>query len=138
MVGELHHMLGELDRAEEHLRQGLAIRESLNLPDVYKDYGNLTMLARDHGDEEAAAEWQAKHDAKLAELKRLRTGGRSAGVSEQFVSAVLALAQVVYGVRVHGDGLPPEAAEAVAKLSSLPSSLGGVGAFLEAVAGGGP
>jgi hypothetical protein len=74
-LGVLHRLLGDLDRAEELLRQGLQIHESLNLPEVYKDYAVLAQVARDRGDEAAATEWQAKHDTKLAELQRLRQGG---------------------------------------------------------------
>ncbi len=32
---------------QENLHQSLAVFESLNLPDVYKVYGNLAMVARD-------------------------------------------------------------------------------------------
>jgi tetratricopeptide (TPR) repeat protein len=75
-LGILHQMLGELDRAEENLQQSLRIRESLNLRDVLKDYGALAGLARARGDAKAAAEWQAKRDAKVAELElRHHTGG---------------------------------------------------------------
>ena len=68
-LGVLHLMLGELDQAEQHALQALQIRESLNLPDVYMSYGNLAGIARARGDMQAAAQWQAKRDAKVAELK---------------------------------------------------------------------
>ena len=60
------------------LEDWLAIHEDLDLPDVYKVYGSLAEIARARGDEAAAAKWQAKRDAKVAELKRLRGGGGEA------------------------------------------------------------
>jgi tetratricopeptide (TPR) repeat protein len=74
LLGGLHGMLGELDQAEAHLQQALQIDEALNVPEVWKVYAGLAFLARDRGDQEAAARWQAKYDAKLAELERLRRG----------------------------------------------------------------
>ncbi len=135
-LGQLQRMLGELDGAEESLRQSMAIRESLNLPDVYKDYAILADVARDRGDAKAAAEWQAKYDAKLAELERLRRGDGPAGVPAQLVQVVLALARAVHEARVRGAALPADAAEALAQLSGLPAPLGDVGAFLRGVADG--
>ncbi|HEY0736860.1 MAG TPA: tetratricopeptide repeat protein [Herpetosiphonaceae bacterium] len=73
-LGILHRLLGELDRAEKNMLQSLKIRELLNLPDVYKDYWILADIARDRADTEAAAMWQAKYEAKVAELERLRRG----------------------------------------------------------------
>jgi hypothetical protein len=67
-------MLGDLDRAEDHLCQAAGIWEPLEHPDVYKVYANLAQVARNRGDAEAAAEWQTKCDAKIAELERLRRG----------------------------------------------------------------
>ncbi|MFO1428853.1 MAG: tetratricopeptide repeat protein [Candidatus Competibacteraceae bacterium] len=79
-LGILHRLLGELEQAEQYALQGLQIHESLDLPDVYKDYYNLAIIARDRGDSEAAARWQAKYDAKLAELERRRRGDGSTGL----------------------------------------------------------
>ncbi len=132
-LGVLHRMLGELDRAEEFARQSMGIRESLNLPEVFNDYGNLALVARDRGDAKAAAEWQAKYKAKLAEVERLRRGDGPA----QRVQAVLALARAVHEARLRGVALPVEAAEALAQLSGLPAPLGDVGDFLRGVADGG-
>ncbi|HEY0604301.1 MAG TPA: tetratricopeptide repeat protein, partial [Herpetosiphonaceae bacterium] len=73
-LGRLYQLLGEIDRAEETALQSLKVRESLDLPDVYKDYWILADIAHDRGDAEAAAMWQAKRDAKIAELERLRRG----------------------------------------------------------------
>jgi len=53
----------------------MKIRESLELPDVWKVYGNLEAIAEARGDEEAAAAWRAKKEAKQAELERLQTQG---------------------------------------------------------------
>jgi len=73
-LGVLYRMAGDLERAEEHLLQALRIYEPLNHPEVYKVYANLAEIARARGDGEAAARWQAKRDAKVAELERLRRG----------------------------------------------------------------
>jgi len=133
--------LGELDAAEENAQQALQIRESLNLPDVWKDYNNLADIARDRGDEEAAVEWEAKRDAKRAELERLARGegteAQAGEVSAQFVQAVLALAQATFAARAGNAALPPDAAEILAQLKELPSPFGSVGTFLQAVAEGG-
>ena len=136
-LGRILWMLDELDRAEEHLQQGLRIFESLNLPDVWKVHANLAEVARARGDAKAADEWQAKRDAKLAELQRLRRGdGTQAGVPAQLKDATLALARVAYDVRIRGVSLPAKASGALAQLSGLPAPLGAVGDFLRNVAGG--
>ena len=133
-LGVLHRMVGELDEAERNLREGLAIDEALNLPDVYKDYSNLAEIARARGDEAAAAEWQAKRDAKLAELKRLRRGdGQGAKVDEELGKFVLALAQAAYQARASG-ALAPEVAEALAQMAGAPEPFPALGAFLQKIA----
>ncbi len=137
-LGILCRMLGELNRAEENLRQSMGIRESLNLPQVHIDYNALADVARDRGDAKAAAEWQAKRDAKLAEVERLRRGGDApAGVPAQVVEVVLALARAVHDARVRGVALPVEASEEVARLAGMPAPFGDVGGFLKEVADGG-
>jgi tetratricopeptide (TPR) repeat protein len=70
----IHLMLGELGEAERNVQHSLSINESLNLPNVYRDYWQLAKIARDRGDLEAAARWQAKGDAKWAEVQRLHRG----------------------------------------------------------------
>ncbi|MDP7216202.1 MAG: TIR domain-containing protein [Rhodospirillales bacterium] len=137
-LGVLHRMLGELDEAERNARESLAICESLRLPDVYMDYGNLAKIARARGDTAAAAEWQAKHDTKVEEIGRLRRGGGEDGaVPDDLVKAILALAQAAFQAR-GGGALPPDAAEALARLADYPAPLDAVGAFLRAVADGKP
>jgi hypothetical protein len=42
----------------------------------------------------------------------------------------------VHHARTAGEPLPPDAAEALAQLASLPAPLGDLGAFLQAVASG--
>jgi hypothetical protein len=142
-LGVLYRKLEDLGKAEENMLQALKIHESLNLPDVYKDYDNLADIARARGDAAAAARWQAKYEAKLAELERLRRGegteaGEQARQSErqQLAGFVLALAQAAYAARAGGAPLHPEAAEALAQLADAPPPLGGVGLWLQAVAAG--
>lgn len=136
-LGILYLHLDELDRAEENLRQALAIHESLNLPDAWKDYGNLADVARAPGDAKGGDEWQAKRDAKVAELQRLHRGeGTQGSVPAQLKDAIRGLARAVHDVRVRGVSLPADASEALAQLSGLPAPLGAVGDFLRDVAGG--
>jgi tetratricopeptide (TPR) repeat protein len=73
-LGQLHLLLDELEPAEQHGRQALVIDEQLGLPDVYKDYRLMAEIARARGDSAAAEEWQAKYEAKLAELEKLHKG----------------------------------------------------------------
>jgi tetratricopeptide (TPR) repeat protein len=80
-LGVLHKKLQEWDQAESHLLRSLEIREALNHPDVWKAYRNLADVARGRGDEQAAASWQARRDAKLAEVQRLQRGEGSGGAA---------------------------------------------------------
>jgi tetratricopeptide (TPR) repeat protein len=133
-LGILHRMLGELDEAERNAHEALAIRERLNLPDVYKDYGNLAEIARARGDEAAAAEWQAKCDAKWEELEGLRRGdGQGAKADEELGKFVLALAQAAFQARA-GGALAPEAAEALAQMAGAPEPFPTLGSFLQKIA----
>lgn len=77
MLGVLYRLLGDMVQAEQHLKQGVQICESLDRPDVYKDYGELALVAHACGDAIMAAQWQIKAEAKEAELVRRRgTGGK--------------------------------------------------------------
>jgi tetratricopeptide (TPR) repeat protein len=133
----LYWMLGDLDHAEEHAMQALNTFESLNLPNVWKDYSSLADIARDRGDTAAAETWQTKYDAKLAEVKRLRRGPDGAGAGatpDDATKAILALAQAAHAARFHATSLPLEVAEALAQLASFPAPVGAIGTFLERVA----
>ncbi len=136
-LGVLYQMLDDLDRAEDYLQQALAVYATRNMPDVYKVYHYLAGVSRARGDTNAATEWQAKHDAKVAELERLHRGDDTpVSVPAQMKDAILALARVVHDVRPRGVSLPADAAEALAQLSRLPAPLGAVGVFLRDVAEG--
>ena len=141
-LGVLHWMLGEIDQAETNVQHSLSINETLNLPNVYKDYAQLAEIARARGDIEAAARWQAKYEAKWAEVQRLRRGenasGKDARLPDQLIDGLLALIETVAAARASNTSLSPEVAEALAQLSQLPPPLGAVGAFLQAVAAGQP
>jgi len=149
-LGVLYWMAGDLDQAEEHARQGLQVSESLNLPDVYKDYGNLAEIARARGNGEAAARWQAKCDTKMAEVERLRRGGgdgetggqgdkETGGRGDREVGqVVLGLAQAAYRARGAGGRVPLEVGEALAQLEQVPPPLGSIAPFLRAVGSGQP
>ena len=141
-LGILHRDLGELDEAEQYATKALAIRESLSLPNVYKDYANLADIARDRGDTGAAAEWLAKRDAKVAELERLSRGeggdGQAPGVPPELVQGITALAQAAYGARASESPLPPDAAEALATIAQWPPPLNAIAPFLDTLAAGKP
>lgn len=66
----LHWKSGDLDRAQDYLLQATELCEKLKLSKVYKNYRVLARLAREQGDETAAHRWQAKCNAKVAELQR--------------------------------------------------------------------
>ncbi len=135
-LGVLHRMLGDLNSAGRRLREALYILEPLDYPELWKVYGNLAAVAAAQGDSAAAAEWAAKRDAKLAELKQ-RRGGRGDGARlAQLAEPLLALAQAVYAALASRSDLDPEAAEIVATLRGQPSPLAEIGAFLHAVAAG--
>ncbi|NTU75861.1 MAG: hypothetical protein HGA86_07050 [Anaerolineaceae bacterium] len=59
----------------QYALQALQIRESLNLPEVYRVYDNLAAIARDRGDSEVAARWQAKYEAKTGHAGGFAEGG---------------------------------------------------------------
>ncbi len=69
-LGTLYWKLGDYDQARRHLEEATAISESLNLPQVYKNYSLLAHLAREQQDTTQASYWQSKCDAKVRELKR--------------------------------------------------------------------
>ncbi len=59
--------------------QNVGFRSSTQ-PTSYAIYSNLAKIAHAPGDAEAAARWQAKYEAKLAELERRRRGDGSTGL----------------------------------------------------------
>jgi tetratricopeptide (TPR) repeat protein len=67
-LGILYWKLGEPEQAEKYLLRATNLSESLNLAKVYKNYSVLARFAQSRGDWEAAARWQARCDAKVAEL----------------------------------------------------------------------
>ncbi len=69
-LGTLYWKLGDYDQAQSHLKEATTISESLNLPQVYKNYSLLAHIAREQQDSEQASYWQSKCDAKVRELKR--------------------------------------------------------------------
>ena len=89
-----------------------------------------------------AAQWQAKYEAKLSEVQRLRQGESSAGEARdspnQLVQAISALTQEVSTARANNLALPPVAAEALETLTGLSAPYDAVGRFLQDVASGRP
>lgn len=141
-LGVLHWMLNELDQAENNALNALKIRETLNLPDVYKDYINLANIARDRGDQQAAAQWQAKYEAKWAEVQKLRRGQQGAGgkgqMPEELLKGIIGLAQAVYAARMSQSPLPAEVNEVLAQLAETPAPFNSLSGFLQAIGNGKP
>ena len=154
-LGVLHRLRGNLDRAETEARQALAIHQPLDHPDTWKDYLSLAQVARARGDGPAADQWQAKAEAKHAEMQRRARGGSedaadaadpaaAALQNRQFLDALVALAQSVYQHQAAAAAqptapvqpLPPNIAETLAQLTQLPPSLAAFAAFLQALAAG--
>jgi tetratricopeptide (TPR) repeat protein len=138
-LGVLQRMLGELDQAEQRSLDAMRIRENLDLPDVWKVYANLEAIANDRGDTDAAAEWRARKEAKLAELQRLRTQGAGPALPPQLVKALLAMAQGAFQVRTGGGASPPDLDEALTAMAdNLPEPFPALAAHLRSVARGDP
>ena len=156
-LGVLHLLRGDLDRAEADARQALAIHEPLDHPDTWKDYLSLADIARARarGGSPAADQWQAKADAKHAEMQRRARGGSedaadttdpaaAALQNRQFLDTLVALAQAVYQHQAAAAAqptapvqpLPPDLAEALAQLTQYPPPLATFAAFLQAIAAG--
>jgi len=106
-LGDLHRLRGDLDPAETEARQALAIYEPLDHPETWRVYLILTKIARARGDSAAADQWQAKADAKHAEMQRRARGGNedaadaadptaAALQNRHFLDTLVALAQSVY------------------------------------------
>ncbi|NJN47410.1 MAG: tetratricopeptide repeat protein [Candidatus Competibacteraceae bacterium] len=68
-LGILFWRLGQWEKAEAYLIQATELSEALNLPKVYKNYNVLARFAKGRGEQNAAAHWQAKCDAKVTELQ---------------------------------------------------------------------
>ncbi len=139
-LGVLHRLLGDLDTAERHAREALAIRERLRSPDTVKDYANLEQIAQARGDAAAAARWAARKEEQLAELDRLARGpaDNPTRVPSQLLDALRQLAAAAHHHRSTGTPPSAELAEVLAQLSQAPPPLPAVGAFLSGVAAGDP
>jgi tetratricopeptide (TPR) repeat protein len=71
----IHLCLGDLDTAELHAHEARQIRESLRLPDAWKDYDTLAAIAEARGDRASATAWTTKRDELQRELERRAKGG---------------------------------------------------------------
>jgi hypothetical protein len=138
-LGKLYGMRGDLDQAEKNLLQALQIRAPLNHPNLWMVYANLADVARARGDENAAAEWQAKSDAHRAEIQHRERGeGSGERVDDRLVQHILQVARACYQVRHNKAAILPDLAEALAQLQAAPAPFAEIGAFLHAAAAGQP
>lgn len=120
-LSQVYLLMGELEKAEAHAREGLEIDEDLgmtrNLP---LHYHILAQIARARGDEAQAAQWEARQDEVRAELARRARGSATADASlpQQMLQAITQLAVACVQASLGGTGLPSEAESAVAQLES--------------------
>ena len=138
-LGVLYFEMDRLDEAEENLVKGMEIFEPLDYLDVWKVYYQLARIARARCDDEAAARWQAKFEAKHAQVERLKRGeGANPGrLPEEVAKMLLALARTAHQARVTRSALAPQSAEILAQLETAPPPFPAVAAFLKVVAEGG-
>ena len=134
-LGKLHRLRGELDLAEQNLHQALQIYSQLDHPNLWVVYANLAKVAHARGDEAAASEWQAKADAKRAEIQR-RERGEGTGVrwNDELIQFIKQVAQACFQVRQFQATLPPDLAEALAQMRAAPAPFPEIAAFLHATA----
>jgi tetratricopeptide (TPR) repeat protein len=120
-LARIHFLLGDLDGAERHAHASLQIRESLGLPEVFRDYSTLFGIADARGDAAAAAEWARKRDAKIEERERLAGGGP--GLPSEMLQSLQALtiacAQAGFGNGTVG----PAEEEALTTLDGFPEPM---------------
>ncbi len=133
-LGQIHFLLGDLDRAEEHAHRAREIRERLGLKEAWKDYNNLANIARARGDDAAAEGWEKKRDDLLAELRRRAGGGP--GLPPETVQAIGSLAVACVRAGLGGSDLPPQAEAALHQLAGAPPPLDALVPFLRALAAG--
>ncbi len=133
-LGIIHRHLGNLDEAERHTQQALAIRERHDLPDVYKVYWSLENLAVARNRPEEAAAWRAKKEAKMAELERLARGDGPPRLPLR--EAFLALCQTLHAALSIHQPIPPDLANTLAQIAAQPDPLGPAGRFLQRLAEG--
>jgi len=133
-LAHLHRVRGDLVRAETEARQALAIWEPLGHPHALKVHLGLADIARARGDTRGTADWQAKADAKQAEVDHLAAGpdggagpGRPTASDGRTMDALHALTQAAH---------PADAAAALAQLVGLPAPLGAFARFLQAIVRG--
>lgn len=97
-----HHILscqlcqaGQLDEAEHHARQALAIRDRLHSPDTWKTLEILERIALARGETDSAAEYRFQKEAARTEAQQ------RAGRSPLPVHAVAALLQMALAAHAH-------------------------------------
>ena len=134
-LAQIYLLLGELDKAEEHARQALEIREGLGLKEVFRDYNNLADIARARRNESEAAEWERKRDEVLEELERRAQGGGS-GLPAQVLQGIQALAIACAQAGVDESDLDPQIEAALSQLDQAPAPLDALAPFLRSLAAG--
>jgi tetratricopeptide (TPR) repeat protein len=134
LLAQIHLRLGDLASAEHHAHEARKVRESLDLKEVYKDYDNLSEIARARGNLDAAAEWAKKRDNLLHELER--RGGGGIGLTVQIFKALQALTRACAKAGFEDGGFGPDGEEELARLAELPVPFSDYGAFLRQLAQG--
>ncbi len=88
-LGQIHLLLGDIDKVEEHAHKARAIYERLGLNGVWTEYNTLAAVARARNNPTEAATWEQKRDALRAELRR-RAGAPV--LAQQLIHAITQLA----------------------------------------------
>ncbi len=136
-LGVIHRLLGNLDEAERHMQQALAIHERLDLPDVYKVYAQ----PRRPSPSPATAPKKPPPGAprrkrSIAHLRRLAQGDGPPRLPPQLREAFLALCQTLHAALSTHQPIPPDLANTLAQIAALPDYRGPAGHFLQRLAEG--
>jgi tetratricopeptide (TPR) repeat protein len=133
-LARIHLLLGDLDTAARYAHAAREIHESLGLKEVNITYHILSEIAAARGDTAAAAEWEQKRDALIAELEERAGGGSGipAQMLQAFAQLTLACARAGFG----DSPLGPDAEEALATLDGYPAPFPDFTAHLRYLAAG--
>ena len=132
-LGQIHLLLGDLNKAEVYAHQAREIHERLGLKEAWKDYNTLAGIARARKKPEEAAAWEQKRESLLAELKR-RAGAPA--LPPQIIQGIGRLAVDCAQAGLEGKRLEPGAEEAITTIAGWPAPLDSLAPFLRALAAG--
>jgi len=133
-LARIHLRLGDLPSAVRYADEARAVREDLDLGDVWKDYHTLSEIAEARGDAAAVAEWAAKRDVMRAELAR-RAGGGTA-LPSQMLQALRSLTRACAQAGLDRTTLGAAEKNLLAQLDTAPAPFPDFAAALRQLAAG--